>query len=131
ETAPQAADRDPFERRPLEQSEVGHLSGTPGEIRGLFELHRRAGRLRWVDLVRRAENRAKLGFPVSRHLGEMLTYTQAKLQKLPSFSALYYPGGKPALVGARLTNPKPAATLARIAQEGPSAFYTGSIAEDL
>src|SRR5690606_7611059 len=56
---------------------------------------------------------------------------QAKLQKLPSFSALYYPGGKPALVGARLTNPKLAATLARIAQEGPSAFYTGSIAEDL
>jgi gamma-glutamyltranspeptidase/glutathione hydrolase len=131
ERAPAAAQRDPFERRPLERKETAHLTGVPGEVRGLFELHKRAGKLRWADLVNKAADRAKNGFPVARHLGGMLAYAAGKLKPLPGFSALYYPGGKPAPVGSRLTNPRLAATLARIANEGPKAFYEGPVAENI
>src|SRR5690606_34510377 len=46
EVAPKDAVREPFERRPLEDDEVAHLSGVPGEVKGLFALHERAGKLR-------------------------------------------------------------------------------------
>ncbi len=131
EVAPKAAVREPFERRPLEDDEVAHLSGVPGEVRGLFALHERAGRLRWRALVDKAVDRAKNGFFVERHLASMLGWGADKLKTAPGFGVIYYPGGRPAPVGARLTNPNLAKTLEKIAAQGPSAFYEGPVAEDL
>lgn len=131
ETAPENARRGPFERRPLGDQVIGHSIGVPGEVRGLYELHQRAGKLRWADLVKRAALRAHQGFPVGRHLANMLAYDRRALQKVPGFSALYYPGGKPALVGTRVTHPALGRTLDKIAAEGPEGFYSGDVAEDL
>ncbi len=131
EVAPRDAVREPFERRPLDHKEVAHLSGVPGEVRGLFALHERAGKLRWRKLVDKAVARARNGFPVERHLATMLVWGANKLKTAPGFGAIYYPGGRPAPVGTRLTNPTLAKTLERIAAEGPSAFYEGPVAEDL
>jgi len=44
---------------------------------------------------------------------------------------VYFKGGKPAVVGARLKNPKLAKTLRRIANEGARALYEGPLAADL
>lgn len=43
----------------------------------------------------------------------------------------FYRDGAPKPVGERLTNPALAAVLRRVAAEGPGAFYTGPIAEDI
>jgi gamma-glutamyltranspeptidase/glutathione hydrolase len=131
EVGPRGLTREPFERRPLGQEEAGHLIGVPGEIRGLFELHKRAGKRPWAELVKVAATRAHEGFLVERHLGGMLSYAKGTFSELPGFSGLYYPGGAPALVGRRLTNSALGRSLDRIAQEGPDAFYSGPIAEDL
>lgn len=131
EVAPQAAERAPFERRPLETKEIAHLSGVPGEVHGLFALHERAGKLRWRTLVEKAIHRAKNGFSVERHLASMLNWEAGKLKSAPGFGAIYYPGGAPAPVGTRLTNPALAQTLEKIAAKGPPGFYEGSVAEDL
>lgn len=131
ETAPRALDPAPFERRPLPPEQMGHLIGVPGEARGLFTLHQRAGKLPWSSLVLRAERHAREGFFVSPHLAAMLHSAAAKLSTRPGLGALFYPQGKPALVGARLTHPALAKTLATLAEQGPDALYRGAIAEDL
>ncbi len=131
ETAPAGLQPEVLERRPLSTPESGHLVGVPGEVKGLFELHRRAGKLPWKSLVEKAALRAHQGFPVGQHLANMLSYGQEKLIRVPGFAALYYPGQKPALVGTRLTNPALGQTLDKIAAEGPAGFYQGPVAEDM
>lgn len=131
ETAPAGIDPAPFERRPVSDAEVGVLVGTPGEVKGLFELHDRFGKLEWAKVVAPAQRAAEQGFRVHKHLAAMLAYAQKTLSKDPGISTVFYPGGKPAVFGRVLTNQKLAATLKRIAAEGPQALYEGVIAERL
>jgi len=101
ETAPAALDATVFEQRPLPQEKVGHLVGVPGEARGLFELHKRAGKLPWAQLVRFAEQRARLGYIVSPHLAAMISGSRSPVASVPALAALFTIGGKPAAVGMR------------------------------
>ena len=131
EVGPRGLVGEPFERRPLAPNEMGNLVGVPGEVSGLYEMHRRYGKLPWSKLVKKAAKRAHGGFNVEPHLGRMLGYAQTKLSATPGFSAIYFPRGKAALVGARLTHPALGRTLDKIAAEGAPAFYSGAVAEDL
>lgn len=131
ETAPKDLDPAPFEARPLAPPRIGALVGTPGEARGLYELHRRAGRKPWAELVRRAEARASAGFAASPHLANMLAYARSDLERVPGLASIYFPGGRPAVVGTTVRNPRLAETLRRLAAEGPDALYRGSVAEEI
>ncbi len=131
ETAPQAVDVAAFEQRPLPDARRGVLVGVPGEVRGLYELHRRFGKLPWDRVVRPAVEAATRGFQVGRHLAQMLAYARKQLVMDPGLSSVYYPNGTPALFGQRLKNPKLGKTLSRIEQQGPQAFYQGAVAKDL
>jgi gamma-glutamyltranspeptidase/glutathione hydrolase len=131
ETAPRGIDPLSFERRPLAPGERGKLVGVPGEVAGLYELHRRHGRRKWNDLVAPAARWANHGFPVNRHLGQMLDASAASLRVDPGIVGVYYPNGKPAAIGQLIKNPALGKTLDRIAAEGPAAFYEGPIAQDL
>lgn len=131
ETAPLGIDAEAFEKRPFPDAERGRLVGTYGEAKGLFELHKRAGKLRWADLVARAERQARRGFVVGPHLAGSLAYATGSLAAQPSFAALYYPGGKAAPAGTRVVNSQLAKTLARLGAEGPKALYQGVVAEEL
>src|SRR6185503_2756028 len=68
ETAPRGIDVAAFERRPFEPPERGKMVGVPGEVRGLWEMHGRLGRLPWADVVRPAVGVATDGFKASVHL---------------------------------------------------------------
>lgn len=132
ETAPAAVNRAALDRRPLPPEERGHLVGVPGEVKGLYELVRRYGKKAWPDVVAPAESRARRGFAVGKHLARVLSGKFAEsLKHDPGLVGLYFPGGRPAIEGRVIKNPKLAATLARIATEGPPAFYDGTIAQDL
>ncbi|HXS17389.1 MAG TPA: gamma-glutamyltransferase, partial [Polyangiaceae bacterium] len=131
EVGPQALDPRPFEQRPLAAEQVGHLVGVPGEVKGLFALHERAGKIPWAQLLMRAERHAREGYFVSPHLAAMLKGAAAKLSQAPGLGGLYYPAGKPALVGARLTHPALGRTLALLAAQGPDGFYRGPVAQDI
>ena len=131
ETAPMSVDVAAFERRPLPPEERGILVGVPGEVSGLFELHRRFGKLSWAEVVRPAREAAERGFQVGRHLANMLAYGKDRLIVDPGIAQVFFPGGKPALFGTRVRNPKLGKTLELIAQQGPSAFYEGAVANDL
>jgi len=132
ETAPKSLDAAAFERRPLPSLERGKLVGVPGEPAGLYELNRRFGKRAWRNLVAPAERSARQGFLVEQHLAGLLGGSDAKsFQRDAGLTSIYFPGGKPALAGQRLTNPKLAATLARLKNEGPRAIYEGAIADDI
>ena len=131
ETAPRGLDIGALERRPLEPPERGKLVGVPGEVIGLHELHEKLGKLPWADIVRPAIAVATNGFPASPHLASIVSYVGARLSVDAPLAELFLPKGKAVVAGTRLTNPRLAATLKRVAAEGPSALYEGAIAAEL
>jgi gamma-glutamyltranspeptidase/glutathione hydrolase len=132
ETAPAVFDAAAFERRPLPAEERGKLVGVPGEVAGLYELSRRFGKKPWAELVAPAQKLAANGFLVEPHLAGVLGEKgNESYRRMPSVDSVYFPGGKPVRAGARVKHPRLAATLARIAAEGPRAMYEGAIPEDL
>lgn len=131
ETAPLAVDAAAFEQRPLPPERQGVLVGVPGEVRGLYELHRRFGKRTWAEVVKPAQDAATRGFQVGRHVADSLASSAQKLMSDPGIASVFFPGGKPALFGRRVVNQKLGNTLALIAQQGPAAFYEGPVAKDL
>lgn len=132
ETAPAAATRDMFEDAALDaalDASVGALSsGVPGSVAGLFDVHRRFGRLPWSEVVAPAERLARDGFVIDDNFHDALVQEAAALRRSPASEQLFMPGGQPLATGAHWSNPDLAATLRRIAQQGPAGFYAGETA---
>jgi gamma-glutamyltranspeptidase/glutathione hydrolase len=130
ETAPIGIKLADYVKRPPPDRKAGVMVGVPGEVAGLAELHRRWGKLAWSELARGAIDAAEQGFPVSEHLRRALGWAEPWVKKTPRY-ALFAPGGALLPAGETAKNPKLAATLQRIASEGPKAFYEGRIADDV
>jgi len=133
ETAPASAHRDLYlddAGEPIpDASLVGPLAaGVPGSPAGLFELHRRHGRLPWPRVVEPARRLAAEGFPVSGRLHRSLEKEAPTLRRFPESATRWLPGGEPPAPGSELALPELAATLARYAEEGPEAIVTGPVA---
>jgi gamma-glutamyltranspeptidase/glutathione hydrolase len=134
ETAPARSRPDMYlgaEGKPIEKaSVVGPLAaGVPGSPAGLHELHRRFGKLPWVQVVAPARRLAE-GFRVSRYLHDLLAkedYRQLLL-RFPESARVWLPAGEPPTVGSTLRLPDLAATLARYAEQGPPGITTGAVA---
>jgi gamma-glutamyltranspeptidase/glutathione hydrolase len=133
ETAPAAAARGMFlgpDGNPVpDASLVGPLAaGVPGSPAGLFELHRRLGRLPWRDVVAPAERLARGGFVVTPRLARAVADSQSLLARFPETAAVWLPGGRPPAEGSVVRVPALAATLAAYAERGPKALTTGAAA---
>lgn len=108
----------------------GRSVGVPGVLRMLELAHRAHGRLPWKRLFEPAIRLARAGFEVTPRLNLLLS-GERYLALDADARALFYPGGRPLAVGARLRNPAYADTLERIANGGADAFYRGPIANDI
>jgi gamma-glutamyltranspeptidase/glutathione hydrolase len=131
EVAPKGVDAAAFENRPFKAPERGKYAGIPGEVAGLFELHKRYGKRTWKEVVEPAARIAKTGFAVGKHLGGSLVANDKVLRSDPGLARVFYSGGKPAAIGALVKNPELGATLEKIANEGAPGFYQGAVAKDL
>ncbi|MDQ2641052.1 MAG: gamma-glutamyltransferase family protein [Pseudomonadota bacterium] len=111
----------------------GRSVGVPGTIALYKAAHERHGKLAWAKLFEPAIRLAAEGFIVSPRLAASLgaRFQNGPLGRNPESGEYFFPGGKALAVGDRRTNPAYAATLRRVASEGPGAFYAGSIARDL
>ncbi len=110
---------------------VGPLAaGVPGSPAGLWELHRKLGKLPWAAVVEPARRLAADGFVVGRHLHDLLgsAESRALLSRFPETARTWLPGGQPPPVGSRLRLTALAATLAAYETSGPAAFAGGPIA---
>lgn len=138
ETAPAAADGNLFMRgaKPMGFMEgvVGGRSvGTPGVLRSLALAHQQHGQLPWAVLFEPAIALAEKGFAISPRLASLLKgkNVQSLLQDPEAAAYFFKADGSPKDEGTVLKNPALAATLRRIAREGPDAFYKGEIARDI
>lgn len=110
----------------------GYLAvGTPGTVAGLYEVHRRYGKLSWQEVVKPAIALAKDGFI----LGDVATWrylqtnqpAKQALLKNPALRKIFTRNGEFYKPGDKLVQRDLARTLTAVAQN-PQSFYTGSIA---
>lgn len=136
ETAPAGATADMFMRENvvmgfLDAWQSGKAVGVPGAI-ALYKLaHDEFGILPWATLFEPAIKLASEGFVVTAKMAGYLPQLAqiSRLDENPGSAEYFYPNGQPLQAGSVLRNPEYAHTLQRVAQEGPSAFYSGEIAE--
>jgi gamma-glutamyltranspeptidase/glutathione hydrolase len=116
--------------RPKAQAIPGGLSvGIPGVVRMLWLAHSKYGKLPWAKLFAPAIKLADDGFPVGPKLARTIrTFTQ--LAGMPDIKAhFYHTDGTPLQEGEIYKDPEYAATLRKIAKDGPDGFYKGEIAQ--
>ncbi len=110
----------------------GYLAvATPGTVAGLYEVHRRYGKLSWQEVMKPAIALAKDGFIVSdvttwRSLQANDRRKQVVLNNLAA-REIFTRNGQFYQPGEKLVQSDLARTLAAIAQN-PQSFYTGNIA---
>ncbi|MEO7092083.1 MAG: gamma-glutamyltransferase, partial [Polyangiales bacterium] len=131
EAAPAKATRDVFldaDGKPTSASREGYRSaGVPGSVAGLHAAWTKLGSKKktWPALVAPAIALAEKGFVVDEGFVKVIEGTKERLAKYPASAALYLPDGAPPAVGSTFKNPDLAATLKRIAEQGPKGFYEG------
>lgn len=104
---------------------IGHLaSGVPGTVMGLWQAHQRFGSLPWAELLKPAIGYAKNGFIVAENQYQYRADLLQQLEGKTNF-ARYFARMQ---AGQNFTQPELAATLTRIAKEGPTDFYQGETA---
>ena len=111
----------------------GYLAvATPGTVAGMYELHRRYGKLPWRDLVKPAIALAKNGFTLNRVVTyrSLPAYENRKQVVLsnPAAQEIFTRNGEYYQPGEKLVQQDLAKTLEIIAQN-PQSFYTGNIAQ--
>ncbi|KAJ0962354.1 hypothetical protein J5N97_030182 [Dioscorea zingiberensis] len=131
ETAPAAASQTMYEKNPSSKARGALSMGVPGEVAGLHAAWKKYGRLPWKSLVQPSIKLAREGFTVEPYLESMFKGSENTIMADPGLSQVYAPNGKLLQANETCYNYELARTLEAIADEGPQAFYNGSIAEKL
>lgn len=121
------------------ENDVGYGSiMVPGSVAGLWEVHRRFGRLPWAECLAPAIAIAREGFPVRPRMYRYWTDPPPdpgvvpgaeRMRATAEARRLYLkPDGSFPFIGETLTNPDVAAVLEAVAHGGADAFYRGDLA---
>ncbi|MBR0674001.1 gamma-glutamyltransferase, partial [Neoroseomonas soli] len=111
---------------------VDRPAAVPLMARGLFLLHTRGGRLRFEQLIRPAEDLARLGTEISRAFAGDLAVVAAPLLNDPQARRVFgAPGGGPLQAGERMTQLDLGATLAQLRTGGVGEMYQGGLSSRL
>jgi gamma-glutamyltranspeptidase/glutathione hydrolase len=136
ETAPMTARPDRFLRdgkpMPFETAVRSGLSiGTPGLVNLLKATHDKHGKLPWPRLFEPAIRLADTGFTVTRRLHFLLRLVGIDAFDAAARAYFFDADGAAIAEGATIKNAAYSATLRAIAENGPEAFYSGQIADDM
>ncbi len=104
---------------------------TPGVVRGLFDIHRRLGRLPMTEIVAPAVDFARGGVTLDRLQAYIFRIVAPIYTATPEAQAIYgagRPRGELLGEGDTLRQPALADTLEALAREGDALFYEGEIA---
>jgi gamma-glutamyltranspeptidase/glutathione hydrolase len=133
EEAPAAADPDMFGTLSFTAASTSGISvGVPGTLAAFTTALARWGTMPLDAVAAPAIDLAEHGFAINGELGAAIVDTSRGVVMTtlqPETAALFQPGGAPLTTGDVLLQPDLAKTLRLIAQQGPSAFYQGAIAQ--
>ena len=138
ETAPASATPDLFlgeDGKPFKFFDAvvgGRSVGTPGTVKLLHEVHKKHGKLAWLEVVAPAIDLAEKGFSVSPRLNALISRSAESLYRYKTTRDYFLSEeGVPIFPGTIIKNQAYANTLKAIGSHGASAFYTGPIAKDV
>ena len=100
----------------------------PGTVAGLWEVHRRYGRLPLREVAAPAISNARKGYEVTGSQRKAFLLLDEIFRMTPEAWALLSNGDEVAAVGETLRNPNAAETIECLVDEGPAGFYEGEIA---
>lgn len=136
EMAPKQASRDMYKLADGSFDPDGSLAGyravaVPGTVAGLALAVRTYGKLSLQQDLQPAIRLADQGFPVSGELARSLESSASTLSRFAASKRIFLNGGANYKSGDLLRQPELAATLRRIAANGPDEFYHGETAHRL
>ena len=136
EEAPGKATRDMYinadGKLDKEASTVGYRSvAVPGTVAGLALAVKTDGTMKLADMMQPAIRYAEQGIPVTEKLAREFQEERAELQRFSMSYHVFLNDGKMYQIGDTLRQPELAATLKRIAKNGPAEFYRGETAQML
>jgi gamma-glutamyltranspeptidase / glutathione hydrolase len=105
--------------------------GVPGTVAGLALAAKVYGKLTLAEDMAPAIRLAKDGYAVNARLAASLKYSQDRLGQFPESKKIFLKDGALYSAGETFQQPELAATLERIAKNGPQEFYRGQTATDL
>lgn len=109
----------------------GGLSvGVPGVVKMLWLAHQKYGKLPWAKLFEPAIKLSEEGFPVGPKMVRQIKAMASRAGDMPDIrSHFFHADGTPLKEGEIYRNPEYAATLRKIAKDGPDGFYKGDVAQ--
>ncbi|WP_394762287.1 gamma-glutamyltransferase family protein [Phenylobacterium sp.] len=134
ETAPAAATPELFfgpDGKPLNKGAAivsGRSAGVPGAVAMLHLAQSQHGKLAWKDLFGDAERLATDGFHVPARMAAAASSNALQAKQPDAIAYFTKPDGTKIQAGELFKNPAYAATLRKIAAEGPKAILEGPIA---
>jgi gamma-glutamyltranspeptidase / glutathione hydrolase len=133
EKAPAAAHRNMFldkKGEVVSQLSIdGHLAvGVPGSVAGMYEAHKKYGKLSWATLLEPAIKLADKGFTITYFEASGLNTYQHKFLHINKHESAFIKSSQ-WKVGQRLVQKDLAETLRRIQKDGHQGFYSGKTAE--
>jgi gamma-glutamyltranspeptidase / glutathione hydrolase len=136
EMAPGKATRDmyitPDGKLDKDASTIGYRSvAVPGTVAGLVLALKTHGIMKLADVMQPAIRYAEQGIPVTEKFAREFRDERHDLQRFSMSSHIFLKDGKMYQVGDTLRQPELAATLKRIAKNGPDEFYKGETAQML
>ncbi|GAA0168747.1 protease [Lithospermum erythrorhizon] len=110
----------------------GALSmGVPGEVAGLHLAWSKHGRLPWKTLFQPAIELAREGFEIYPYIASSIASNADKIKSDPGLSKVYAPEGNLLTAGDTCYNKELGQSLEAVAEQGPAAFYNGTVGERL
>lgn len=136
ETAPKRSHRDMYldkEGKVIPNMSLkGAMSvATPSFVMGLYEIHRKWGKLKWKEVLEPAITLAERGFLVYPSLHEHIEEEKECLTKEPYIKSILFKADKPLNIGDRLVQKDLANTIRTIAAQGGASFRVGDLGKKI
>lgn len=127
EVAPKAATENMFVGGNHSSLEGGLSIAVPGELKGMWELHRKYGKLPWKEVFQPVIELCRNGHEVTEYLATVLRMKEQSIKDVPSLSEVFInPESKEIWkAGDRLKRLALADTFETIANEGADTMYAG------
>jgi gamma-glutamyltranspeptidase/glutathione hydrolase/leukotriene-C4 hydrolase len=134
ETAPLKATEDMFVGNPKAALEGGLSIAVPGEVKGMWELHQKYGKLPWRELFEPNIELCRNGHEVTPYLARILAWQKQKILDIPSIREVFVDPqtNDTWKAGDRIKRLKLAETLEIVAKEGVDSIYgIGTVGRNL